>query len=388
MLTYSMNQRDEKSKYYYLYTAIKEDILSGVLKKNEKLPSKRSLAEHLGVSLITVETAYQMLKEEGYIESRERSGYFVTELLPMAKVKREQRTLRLLEETQDGETASVFPESLYFKTVRSVLTEYGSKLLERSPNEGCTVLRNAIAKYLLRYRGIFAQPEQIVIGSGAEHLYNAVVRLMGNDVVYGLEDPSYSQIRKVYEGMGAQCELLQMGTEGIESKALQETKATVLHVTPFHSYPSGVTATVRKRQEYLEWARQTSDVEKDYSGTGVNSEVKLDLRADGKKCVKRYIIEDDFDSEFFMPGKPMDTLYMTDDSQSVIYINTFSKSLSPSIRIGYMILPECLLEKYKETMGEFSCTVPVLDQYVLAEFIERGHFEQHLNRVRRHRTET
>ena len=246
---------------------------------------------------------------------------------------------------------------MYFKTVRSVLTEYGSLLLEKSPNEGCAILRNAIAEYLLRYRGIFAQPEQIIIGSGAEHLYNAVVRLVGSEVVYGLENPSYSQIRKVYEGMGVQCEMLQMGAEGIESEELNRTQAKVLHVTPFHSYPSGVTATVRKRQEYLEWAKNNDGI----------------------------IVEDDFDSEFFMPGKPIDTLYMTDANQSVIYINTFSKSLSPSIRIGYMILPERLTEKYKETMGEFSCTVPVLDQYVLAEFIERGHFEQHLNRVRRHR---
>ena len=389
MLTYPMNQRDEKSKYYYLYTAIKEDILSGTLKKNEKLPSKRSLAEHLGISLITVETAYQMLKDEGYIESRERSGYFVTELIPVVKEKREQRTLKLLEDEFKGNQSyksqqdqseesifyrnveseyvemnsssakNLFPESLYFKTIRSVLSEYGSKLLEKSPNEGCTILRNAIAKYLLRYRGIFAQPEQIIIGSGAEHLYNAVVRMLGNDVIYGIENPSYSQIRKVYEGMGATCELLQMGAEGINTEELENTQAKVLHVTPFHSYPSGVTATVRKRQEYLEWAKKNGGM----------------------------IVEDDFDSEFFMPGKPIDTLYMTDHNQSVIYINTFSKSLSSSIRIGYMILPERLLEKYKETMGEFSCTVPVLDQYVLAEFIERGHFEQHLNRVRRHRME-
>ena len=231
--------------------------------------------------------------------------------------------------------------------------------MERSPNEGCAILRNAIAKYLLRYRGIFAQPEQIIIGSGAEHLYNAVVRILGNDKIYGIEDPSYMQIRKVYEGMGAQCELLKMGEEGICTECLQETKAKVLHVTPFHSYPSGVTATVGKRQEYLEWARDQNGM----------------------------IVEDDFDSEFFMPGKPIDTLYMSDTNQSVIYINTFSKSLSPSIRIGYMILPEWLMERYQDTMGGFSCTVPVLDQYVLAEFIEKGHFEQHLNRVRRHRTE-
>lgn len=388
MLTYPMNQRDEKTKYYYLYSAIKEDILSGTLKKNEKLPSKRSLAEHLGVSLITVETAYQMLKDEGYIESRERSGYFVIELKVLGKrvnVEKElellefgeRRQLHLLENHSKWDKETVFPESVYFKTVRSVLTEYGNKLLEKAPNEGCAILRNAIAKYLLRYRGIFAQPEQIVIGSGAEHLYSTVVRMFGREKVYGLEDPSYKQIRKVYEGMGARCEMLKMGKEGILSTELMKTTADILHVTPFHSYPSGVTATVRKRQEYLEWAKGFSQ---DCARRDENIE-----QNSGMKISERIIIEDDFDSEFFMPGKPIDTLYMSDDSQNVIYMNTFSKSLSPSIRIGYMILPEKYLEVYQESMGDFSCTVPVLDQYVLAEFIDRGHFEQHLNRVRRHR---
>lgn len=387
MLTYAMNQRDDKSKYYYLYSAIKEDILSGTLKKNEKLPSKRSLAEHLGVSLITVETAYQMLKDEGYIESRERSGYYVTELKLLGKKNSlirnlenieasGRKQLELLEVQRNYENATEeteksgmekahFPESVYFKTVRSVLAEYSGELLEKSPNEGCAILRNAIAKYLLRYRGIFAQPEQIVIGSGAEHLYSTVVRMFGNDKVYGLENPSYQQIRMVYEGMGAKCEMLQMGKEGILSTELERTKADILHVTPFHSYPSGVTATVRKRHEYLEWAKTGKHETTEKTG--------------------RIIIEDDFDSEFFMPGKPIDTLYMTDDSECVIYMNTFSKSLSPSIRIGYMILPEKYLRVYREKMGDFSCTVPVLDQYVLAEFIDKGHFEQHLNRVRRRR---
>lgn len=382
MLTYAMNQRDDKSKYYYLYSAIKEDILSGTLKKNERLPSKRSLAEHLGVSLITVETAYQMLKDEGYIESRERSGYYVTELKLLRKRVNVEKELQLLEQgerkqlqfldaekkSSDSfqkeiytEQKSMFPESVYFKTIRSVLNDYGSELLEKSPNEGCAILRNAIAKYLLRYRGIFAQPEQIIIGSGAEHLYSTVVRMFGNDKVYGLESPSYKQIRMVYEGMGARCEMLQMGKEGILSTELERTQADILHVTPFHSYPSGVTATVHKRQEYLAWAKKSLS------------------------CSEHIIIEDDFDSEFFMPGKPIDTLYMLDDNQSVVYMNTFSKSLSPSIRIGYMILPEKYLQSYREKLGDFSCTVPVLDQYVLAEFIDKGHFEQHLSRVRRQR---
>ena len=362
MLTYQIHQREDKPKYFYLYTMIKEDILSGVIKQNEKLPSKRTLAEHLGISLITVETAYQMLREEGYIESRERSGYYVAELPLIYNHKQsqkgEKRELHLLELSKvvDG-SEDFFPSSLYFKTVRSVLAVYGKQLLMKSPNEGCEILRNAIAKYLLRYRGIFAQPKQIIIGSGAEHLYSTVVRMFGNDRIYGIENPSYQQIRMVYEGMGVKCEYLKMGTEGILTSELENTKATILHVTPFHSYPSGVTASVRKRYEYLEWARRYNTL----------------------------IIEDDFDSEFFMPGKPIDTLFLLDNHESVIYINTFSKSLSPSIRIGYMILPEKYLDIYKKNVGAFSCTVPVLDQYVLAEFIGNGYFEQHLNRVRRKR---
>lgn len=358
MLTYNMEQRNSEAKYYYIYKEIKKDILSGILKKNEKLPSKRSLAEHLGVSLITIENAYQMLKEEGYIEARERSGYYVCGIPVIGRTEGTQRQLHMLPLDEKRKTSEMnFPYSLYFRTVRSVISEYGEELLQSSPNEGCAILRNSIAAYLLRYRGVFAQPEQIIIGSGAEHLYGAVVRIFGNDKIYGIEDPSYHQIQKVYEGMGAACEKLEMGEDGIKSEQLQQTRADVLHVTPFHSYPSGVTAPIGKRYEYLEWARNKH----------------------------RYIVEDDFDSEFFMPGKPIETLFMLDNNQSVIYINTFSKSLSPSIRMGYMILPEHLLSRYRESSGGFSCTVPVLEQYALAEFMNKGYFEQHLNRVRRRR---
>lgn len=366
MLTYNLTQRKDEPKYYYIYKSIRKDIEGGTLKKGEKLPSKRSLAEHLGVSLITIENAYQMLKDEGYIEPRERSGYYVCEIhATISEAAGSERQLHMLpeqiEHIEDGRlpdtVLNTFPYSLYFKTVRSVITQYGEELLHRSPNEGCAILRNSIASYLLRYRGVFAQPEQIIIGSGAEHLYGTVVRLLGSDQIYGIEDPSYHQIQKVYEGTGAICELLQMDENGIRTELLQRTSASVLHVTPFHSYPSGVTAPIAKRYEYLAWAGREN----------------------------RYIVEDDFDSEFFMPGKPIETLFMLDSSHSVIYINTFSKSLSPSIRMGYMILPQRLLKRYHETSGGFSCTVPVLEQYALAEFINKGYFEQHLNRVRRQR---
>lgn len=365
MLTYNLKQRGEEPRYYYIYKMIRRDIQGGVLKKGDRLPSKRALAEHLGVSLITVENAYRMLGEEGYIEPRERSGYYVCEIRPVSAGRERGAQLHMLpeERTADGrewfagDAPADFPYSLYFKTVRSVITGYGAELMRRSPNEGCAILRNSIAAYLLRYRGVFAQPEQIIIGSGAEHLYGTVVRVLGRDKIYGIEEPSYRQIRKVYEGTGAVCEALEMGADGIRSERLAQSCAQVLHVTPFHSYPSGVTATIGKRCEYLEWARRRQG----------------------------FIVEDDFDSEFFMPGKPIETLFMLDESGSVIYINTFSKSLSPSIRMGYMILPEQLLARYRETCGGFSCTVPVLEQYALAEFINKGYFEQHLSRVRRKR---
>ena len=218
MLTYNLEQRNDEPKYYYIYKMIRKDIEDGSLKKGEKLPSKRSLAEHLGVSLITVENSFQMLKEEGYIEPRERSGYFVCEIHAIASEKPVDQKLRMLpeepEQIKDGRLANVmtenFPYSKYFKTVRSVITEYGEELLQRSPNEGCAILRNSIASYLLRYRGVFAQPEQIIIGSGAEHLYGTVVRILGSDKVYGKEDPSYHHNRNVNEGTGAKCDALAM----------------------------------------------------------------------------------------------------------------------------------------------------------------------------------
>ena len=162
-----------------------------------------------------------MLKDEGYIEPRERSGYYVCEIHVIGEMKEQNQQLHMLpeipEEIEDGRlqnaALSSFPYSLYFKTVRSVITEYGEELLYRSPNEGCAILRNSIASYLLRYRGLFAQPEQIIIGSGAEHLYGTVVRILGADKIYGIEDPSYHQIRKVYEGTGAVCEMLPMGED-------------------------------------------------------------------------------------------------------------------------------------------------------------------------------
>lgn len=338
-------------KYLSVYQEIKAKILSGEYKSGEKLPSKRITADKTGTSVITVEKAYSMLCEEGYIIPKERSGYFVAELDLPFNVKLPQKEIARLDENIDLEEKGDFEYSLWFKTVRKVISERGHQLFVKSPNKGCAVLRNAISDYLLRYRGMRAEPERIIIGSGSEQLYETVVKIMGREKVFGIECPSYEQIEAVYLSETVEIIKLEMGKDGI--KNLDE-KVDVLHVTPFKSYPSGVTTSALKRYEYLKWAGDT-----------------------------KYIVEDDFNSEFFIPGQPIESLYSMDRKDRVIYINTFSKSLSPSMRMGYMILPPQLMEKYNKTVGKFSCSVPVLDQYILAEFISSGNFERHLNKVRR-----
>ncbi|MBP3448543.1 MAG: PLP-dependent aminotransferase family protein [Clostridia bacterium] len=346
-----------KKKYLLLYRTLKEKIITGQYDK--KLPSKRTLADRTGYSVITVEKAYQMLIDEGYLCSRERSGYFITkpDSFPLPGEKNIVSFPPLEEPAMDK--APEFEYDLWFKTVRKVISDRREQLLLKSPNKGCAVLRNAIAAYLLRYRGMVANPKQIIIGSGSEQLYETVVKLLGRDKIFGIENPSYRQIEAVYTAEGVTIKKLPMAEDGISDNALSEGGFDVLHVTPFRSYPTGVTASAAKRYQYIKWAKAS-----------------------------HYIVEDDFNSEFFLPGNPIESLYSIDQKERVIYINTFSKSLSPSMRMGYLILPGHLLSRYEEVLGNFSCTVPVLDQYILAEFIESGNFERHLNRMRRKMNQT
>lgn len=346
----------KEKKYYGLYTKIKNRILAGEYAAGEKLPSKRVMADMTGYSIITVQAAYDMLSDEGYVEARERSGYFVLPLDNSAFFRGsigEKKVVHVADPDIDNE--GDFECSVWFKTVRRVIADDAERLFVKAPVKGCAVLRNAIADYLQRYRGMTADAHRIIIGSGSEQLYEIAVKILGRDKVFGIEDPCYGQISEVYDGMGVEVCKLRMGSDGIESECLERKGFDVLHVTPFHSYPSGVTTSAAKRYQYLAWAKESGG----------------------------YIIEDDFDSEFFLPGQPIESLYSLDGGESVVYINTFSKSLSPAIRVGYMILPEELMSVYDDRLGRFSCTVPVMDQYVLAEFINGGDFERHLNRRRR-----
>ncbi|MBR2669361.1 MAG: PLP-dependent aminotransferase family protein [Solobacterium sp.] len=346
----------KQTKYLKIYEDIKQKIISGIYSSGDKLPSKRTLAEQYGVSLITVEQAYRILSEEGYIQTRERSGYYVIYKTGEIFTGTSFHTDAVPHSTRNYEDED-FSFAILAKTMRKIITEYYDSLVERSPNSGCKILKDSIRLYLARSRGMIVEEKQIIIGSGAEHLYGLLVQFFGADKIYATEDPSYSMIRNVYKAYKVQkIEYLKMDHTGIRSDELQRSQADVLHVTPYNSYPSGITAGASKKQEYVQWAIQHHS----------------------------YIIEDDFDSEFTLSSKAEDTLYHLSPDH-VFYLNTFSKTISPSMRVGYMIVPEHLVEEYNKKLGFYSCSVPVFEQYLIAELINSGSFERHINRVRRMR---
>lgn len=361
-MKYNIQETNGTFAYMQLYEQLRKDIVSGVLAYGTKLPSKRMLAEETGVSVITVEHTYSILCDEGYIEARQRSGYYVIyresdfysieEPIPMSHDELHHEPSRV----QEHERMKYdFPFSVLAKVMRKVLADYGDEILVKAPNKGCQELRSAIANYLKRSNGITVTSEQIVIGSGAEYLYSLIVQLLGNEKKVGLENPFYNKIRQVYEANNVVCDLLKLGQNGIRTSELERTDATVLHVTPFNSFPSGITASVSKRYEYLCWAKKRGG----------------------------YIIEDNYASELTVSKKNEDTVFSLDKSETVIYLNTFSETIAPSMRIGYMVLPKHLVQKFEEKLGFYSCTVPVFEQLVLAELLNNGDFERHINRVRR-----
>lgn len=353
-MKYTVNPAN-RPVYLQIYRQLRDDIIRGIFTYNDKLPSKRLLAEELGISTITVEHAYELLCDEGYAEARQRSGYFVifrpsdgfAAVAPVSSGKPSaHHTLH---------TSPDFSLSLLSKTIRKVLSDYGEKILEKSPNSGCMELREALKNYLARNRGIDVETRQIIIGSGSEYLYRLIIDLLGKNRTVAIEDPSYKKIRQVYQAAGVFCSPLPLTHDGIDSTALFATKAEILHTTPYRSYPTGVTASASKRHEYIRWADSAD----------------------------RYIIEDDFESEFSVSAKPSETLFTLAEKENVIYLNTFSKTIAPSLRIGYMVLPQKLIPVFEEKLGFYSCTVPTLDQLVLTELIASGSFERHINRVRR-----
>ena len=358
MLTYELKKSPGVPLYEALYRAIREDILSGSLTAGEKLPSKRALAENLEISKITVEAAYNQLLAEGYISAREKVGYFVEAVsrqqavAAVQAVPEQTQTADLVDLTANG--SARFPFSTWSRLQREVVLDYGEKLLLPMPNRGIPELRQAIADHLADFRGMRTDPENILVGAGTDFLYNILVQLLSRDKVYALEEPGYDKTRRIYTAAGARCISAPMDEFGVKPEGLEE--AGVLHISPSHHFPTGIVTPVSRRLELLAWAEAGDD---------------------------RWIIEDDYDSEFRFHAHPVPAMQTLDRTGKVIYLNTFSKSLAPSIRISYMVLPPKLMEKFRRELGFYSCTVPSFEQHTLARFISGGWFEKHINRMRK-----
>ena len=359
MLTYELKKAPGLPLYEALCRCIREDILTGKLPAGTKLPSKRALAAHLEVSKVTVEGAYAQLLAEGYLRSEEKVGYFV-EAVPRrsaaahvpAPRPRPEPVWKL--DLTANAPATGFPFSVWMRLQRQVMLDYGDKLLTPLPPQGYPELRTAIADHLLQFRGMAVDPENILIGAGTDFLYNLLIQLLGRDKRYAVEDPGYRKIRQIYAAGGVECVSAPLDAFGVMPDRLGS--AQILHCSPSHHFPTGIVTPAARRRALLNWAELEPG---------------------------RYIIEDDYDSEFRFHTHPVPALLSMDRAGRVIYMNTFSKTLAPSIRISYMVLPPALMADFREKLGFYSCTVPSFEQYTLARFLSGGWFEKHINRMRK-----
>ena len=365
MITFFSDKSSKLPMYEQLYQFIKQDIESGKIKNKEKMPSKRMLATHLKVSVATIENAYSKLVSEGYLVSHEKSGYYV-ENAPFPKLNNGfQNNIEIIDDfyeeyyRYDFRTNAIdpelFPYSVWSKLARNVLQDHSHDLLTSRHPKGLKQLRNAIAVYLYRFRGITAQPEQIIISSGADTIYHQIIQILGKDVVYATENPGYQKINQLLEANDCTTRHIILDPSGISASDLNKSDASIVHVSPSHHYPTGIMMTIKRKIELLEWANKENN---------------------------RYIIEDDYDSEFSGGSIPVPALQSLDHHEKVIYMNTFSKVIAPSLRIGYFVLPRHLLTKYQAMKAFNTCTVPNFEQFILTKFLSEGYFESHLNRLR------
>ena len=372
MLTYSFENIGRTPLYEHLYKCIRNDIISGNLKAGEKLPSKRNIASHLGISMITVENAYAQLAAEGYIYSMPRKGYFVSSIeVPFPHLQKydcapdnsisgrddlSHSVGNIIADFTSNQTnAEYFPFSIWSRLIRELLSDSRYDLMRNSPPAGIPDLRSAISDQLRTMHGITVSPDQIIVGAGTEYLYSLIIQLLGYDKVYGMEDPGYRKIASIYKSNNVHEEYIRMDEHGIIPEELEKKGIDVIHISPSHQFPTGITMPVGRRYQLLSWASASPS---------------------------RYIIEDDYDSEFRLAGHPIPPLQTIDRMEKVIYINTFSKTLSSTVRISYMVLPEHLAREYYRRLGFYSCTVSTFEQYTLAAFLQRGYFEKHINRLR------
>lgn len=365
MLTYSFEHIGSAALYEHLYLCIKNDISKGILQAGEHLPSKRSFAKNLGVSTITVENAYAQLISEGYVYALPKRGYFVADISEITKLKPVLQVPDIqlpqsspeyyVDLSSNQNNPNNFPFSIWAKLMRETISEKRSELMINAPCGGILLLKEAIAEHLKSFRGMSVNPDQIIVGAGTEYLYGMLVQLFGKGKIYCVENPGYQKIAQVYKSNCVDYRFADIDRKGLTVQGLKEADADIVHICPTHHFPTGITMPVDRRYELLAWANEND---------------------------RRYIIEDDYYSEFRLDGKPIPSLQSIDVSEKVVYMNTFSKSLASTIRISYMVLPVHLVNLFYRNMSFYSCTVSNFEQYTLAKFIKEGYFEKHINRMR------
>lgn len=365
MLIVALDPEKKEPLYEQIYNSIKEEIVTGALPFGARLPSARRLAKHLDVSRNTVDTAYAQLSAEGYIESKPKRGFFVCQVEELAELHIPIRIDDEEEETKEevipydfspaGVDMAQFPYHIWRKLLKEIMIDDNSELFQKGNFQGDLELRKAIMYYLRQSRGVHVHTSQIVVAAGMENLLFLLHQMLGEQVSIGIENPVYKNAYAILKKLNYKIHPISMDDNGMCVEDLEKTDANLAYVTPAHQYPTGVIMPVGRRIQLLRWAKQEEN---------------------------RYIIEDDYDSEFRYQGKPIPAMQGLDDGENVIYMGTFSKAIAPAIRASYMVLPKKLVRSYQEMGQTFSCAVSRIDQKVLTLFLTEGHFERHLNRMR------
>jgi GntR family transcriptional regulator/MocR family aminotransferase len=365
MLTFVIDMDSKVPIYNQLYSFIKSEIQLGRITYNTKLPSKRKLSSYLKISQNTIQTAYDQLIEEGYVVPIERRGFYVSKIDNIIKLD-VQEVYNEIDNNYDqpkveydfsyhGVDMQTFPFITWRKLAKDVIDEYDKELLQLGDSQGHNSLRTSIAEYLHQSRGVNCSAGQIIISSGTEFLFQILIQLFNRESIYGIENPGYEKLNLLFSSSQAKFKAVNIDEGGMMPEEIIKSNANILCITPAHQFPSGEIMPINRRVQILNWANEASD---------------------------RYIIEDDYDSEFKYSGKPIPALQGLDSNEKVIYMGAFSKSLSPAIRVSYMVLPVHLIKKYFEKLPFIICPVPIIDQKVLFRLIQEGYFERHLNKMR------
>lgn len=364
-LTIIFDGKSKQPLYEQIYEYLKREMREGTIAPGERLPSTRALSRFLQVSRSTVDLAYSQLLAEGYLESVPCRGYYAADVKLLCHMEMPEKTTSAEERTEEqiypydfalnGIDSQGSPANLWRKISKRILLEDTGELFRQGKANGDASLREAVCRYLYQARGVHCRKEQIVVGAGNDYLLMILGNLIGRDAVIGMENPTYKSAYDTFSNLGYALVSVDMDAEGMQVKSLEQTGARIAYVMPSHQFPTGVIMPIARRLALLEWAGREEE---------------------------RYIIEDDYDSEFRYKGKPIPALRGIDGSDKVIYLGTFSKSISPATRISYMVLPEKILEKAANTGYFYAQTVSRVDQKIIEVLLNEGYFERHLNRMR------